>query len=93
MMQEATASSAIIAACRRLCERGTKPTLPEVKPLVNAYYALPENGAGGELHIVLDDGNKERSSVRYCIERAQHEETVWLGRVLLLLSNSQRRKV
>ncbi len=83
----------MIAACKRIIERGTKPTLPEVRPLVKAYYALPGNGAGGDLHCVLDDGNKDRSSVRFCIDHARDEETRWLGHVLLLLSNSQRRRV
>ena len=36
-----------------------KPTILEVMPLVKAYYEKPENGAGGNLHIVLDDGNIE----------------------------------
>ncbi len=82
----------ITAACRALCERGTKPTLPEVRPLIDAYYKLDGNGAGGELHIVLDDHNYERSHIRYCISAAQKDETRWLGQVLLMLSNSQRRK-
>ena len=80
-------------ACRALHDRGTKPTLPEVRPLVRAYYALPGNGAGGELHAVLDDHNYERSSIRYCIARASKVETRWLGHVLLMLSNSQRRRL
>jgi hypothetical protein len=83
----------IIERCRAICARGTKPTLPEVRPLIEAYYKLDGNGAGGELHIVLDDGNYERDSIRYCIGAATKVETRWLGHVLLMLSNSQRRKM
>lgn len=83
----------IVDECRRIHARGTKPTLPEVRPLVNAYYELPGNGAGGELHTVLDDRNYERASIRYCLCHASKAETRWLAQVLLLLSNSQRRRL
>jgi hypothetical protein len=83
----------ITEACLALVARGTKPTLPEVRPLIDAYYALPGNGAGGELHCVLDDHNYERCHIRSTLDRAQKEETKALCRVLLMLSNSQRRKV
>lgn len=79
--------------CKRLHARGTKPTLPEVRPLVEAFYALPDNGAGGDLHIVLDDGNYGRDSIQWCITIAKDSVTRWLGHVLLMLSNSQRRRL
>lgn len=78
---------------RRLWARRVKPTLPEVRPLIDAYYALPGNLAGGELHVVLDDGNYERHHIRWCISNAQKVETRWLGHLLCLLSNSQRRRM
>lgn len=34
-----------------------KPTIPEVVPLIRAYYAKPGNGMGGAFHCVLEDGN------------------------------------
>ena len=83
----------IIETCQALHRRSTKPTLPEVRPLVDAYYELPGNGAGGELHIVLDDHNYERSHIRWCIAQAKKVETRWLGHVLVMLSNSQRRRL
>jgi hypothetical protein len=86
-------ADAIIAECQRLVSRGTKPTVPEVKPLIRAYYALPMNGAGGELHCVLDDRNYERKFIRTTLYRAEKIETRWLCHVLLLLSNSQRRRI
>lgn len=83
----------IATACEALCGSPHKPTLPEVRPLVDAYYKLDGNGAGGELHVVLDDYNYERHCISYCIENAKKDETIWLGRVLLKLSNSQRRRL
>lgn len=98
----------LIAECKRLAARpgtgtesvwhqgrppGAKPTLAEVRPLLRAYYRLPGNGVGGELHCVLDDGNYERRHIRSCIASAERVETRWLGHVLLLLSNSQRRRM
>jgi hypothetical protein len=83
----------IIERCRAIHARGTKPTLPEVQPLIEAYYKLEGNGAGGELHVVLDDGNYEKDFIRGCIAGARKVETRWLGHVLLMLSNSQRRRM
>lgn len=79
--------------CLKLAGRGTKPTLPEVRPLVREYYAMPGNLAGGGLHVVLDDGNYERRAIRYCLANPRDAETSALGQVLLLLSNSQRRRL
>jgi hypothetical protein len=73
-----------------------KPTVPEVMPLVRAYYAKEENGAGGSLHIVLDDGNVEDSSVEFCIEEAEKrgdKDGVELGKILLRMSKTQRNKL
>lgn len=42
------------------------PTVREVNALVLAWYAMPEHGAGGSLHIVLDDHNWERDSIEFC---------------------------
>lgn len=42
------------------------PTVDEVVELARAYYAHPDNGAGGSFHIVLDDGNLEDEDVHWC---------------------------
>lgn len=73
-----------------------KPTVPEVLPLVRAYYAKDGNGAGGSLHIVLDDGNVEDSHVRFCLEFAREEgdeDGVRLAETLLQMSQTQRLKL
>jgi hypothetical protein len=73
-----------------------KPTVPEVLPLVEAYYALPGNSVGGSLHVVLDDGNVEDDHVRSCLEYARErgdKEGVELAEVLLRMSRTQRNKL
>ncbi len=82
-------------ACKALVARGTKPTRLETRPLTDAFYKLPGNAAGGSLHCVLDDGNYERCHIEWSIGHAEErgdETAVWLARVLLLMSNSQRRR-
>lgn len=84
-----------------------RPTVPEVMPLATAYYRFPGCGVGGCLHIVLDDENIEDGHIQYCIECARDPE-FWvtrehyngydeagelLGRLLLLMSPTQRSKI
>ena len=74
----------------------SKPTVPQVQPIVDAFYAIDGNGVGGVLHIVLDDGNVHDDHVQFCIDRAETEgdaRGAALGRVLLSMSRTQRRKL
>jgi len=85
-----------VERCHTLSGRGTKPTLPEVRALVAEFYAMEDNGAGGSLHIVLDDHNTELYFIRSCQAYAAENGDaagVALAGVLLLLSGSQRRKL
>jgi hypothetical protein len=71
-----------------------KPTVPEVAPAVRALYA--RSGAGCCLHIVLDDGNVEDSSVDFCVRYAQeqgHLACEKLARTLRMMSRTQRLKL
>jgi hypothetical protein len=73
-----------------------KPTVPEVLPLVRAYYEKPGNSVGGNLHIVLEDGNVDDSHVRACLEWAQaagDADAVALATLLLRMSRTQRRRL
>lgn len=73
-----------------------RPTIPEVMPLVQAYYAKPGNFTGGSLHVVLDDGNVSDSNVEFCISHARaraDEDGVRLGEMLLRMSKTQRSKI
>lgn len=74
----------------------TKPTIPEVMPLVKAYRALPGNSVGGSLHVVLDDGNIDDGSVIHCRRYASErrdDKGVELADLLLQMSKTQRRKI
>lgn len=73
-----------------------KPTVPEVLPIVKAYYAKPGNGVGGSLHIVLDDGNIDTKSVEFCKEYARQNndsDGIALAELLLKMSYTQRKKL
>lgn len=74
----------------------TRPTVPDVLPRVQTYYAQAGNGAGGSLHIVLDDFNLEDHSVQFCIEWAEERgdtEGAEIGRLLLQMTRSQRGRI
>jgi len=40
-------------------------------PLIKAVYDQPRGGAGGNLHIVLDDWNLGDESVQWCIDNTE----------------------
>lgn len=73
-----------------------EPTVPEVLPMVRAYYAKEGNSTGGNFHIVLDDGNWDDGSVKFCLNEARKtgdEDGVRLGELLLRMSRTQRLKL
>lgn len=73
-----------------------KPTVPEVLPLVNAYYRKPGNAVGGSLHIVLEDENIDNGHVQFCLDYAREhgdDDGVKLAELLLKMSRTQRRKI
>lgn len=73
-----------------------KPTIPDVAPFIEMYYRLPGNSVGGSLHIVLDDGNIDRSFVEYCKEYALEKQDYFgaaLANILLRMSLTQRKKL
>ncbi|MGK3995123.1 hypothetical protein [Sorangium sp. So ce1024] len=86
----------IAAEAHALLANKLKPAVPDVAPLVRAYYALPENGAGGSLHVVLDDRNIETHFVESALERAEASgdaDGAALAKVLLRMSKTQRLKL
>ena len=75
---------------------GNKPTVPEVLSIVKAYYSKPNNGVGGSLHIVLEDGNIETHHIEFCKENARKNndlDGVALAELLLKMSYTQRKKL
>jgi len=72
-----------------------KPTVPDVIPLIEAYYKKPGNEVGGNLHVVLDDYNIDTASVQFCLDQATAEndaDGVKLAEMLLQMSRTQRLK-
>lgn len=71
-----------------------KPRIPDVLQEFRDYHAC--NPSWGSLHIVLDDGNVENSSVEFCRTYAEDAEDFWgarLATTLLLMSRTQRLKL
>lgn len=83
--------------CDAYATAGVKPRdVRDIKALVDYFYGKPDNGAGGSLHIVLDDGNVEDSSIAFCRKWAADRDDkmgVALCDVLVLCSQTQRRKL
>lgn len=74
----------------------SKPTVPEVMPLVKDYYATPGNLAGGNLHIVIEDGNIRNDDIEWCLDKSKKngdDKGVEICELLLLMSKTQRRKI
>lgn len=80
----------------------TKPTVPDVLPLVRRLYkdidvcSRGSGCVGGHLHIVLDDCNVEDGHVAYCYEQAKLDDCdtcVALCKLLLEMSKTQRSKL
>jgi Zn-finger protein len=60
------------------------------------YYNIHQHGAGGWLHIVLDDGNCRNGDVESCLESAiiHHDPACEaLARRLLTMSQTQREEL
>lgn len=69
---------------------------PEVIAAYRAYYGLPGNSAGGSLHIVLDDGNREDKHIQWCFDDALKNgdvEGAALATAIMFMSKTQRRKL
>lgn len=81
---------------------GSTPTAPQPRPtpshvraLIKAYYEMPGNGAGGNLHVTLDDGNIETGDILYCLGYAKRDGDtagVQIAELLLAMTRRQRAK-
>ena len=72
----------------------SKPTVPEVLPLVLALYE--RNCVGCCLHILLDDGNVKDSHALFCLEyakKAGHADCIKLAELICQMSTTQRMKL
>ena len=72
-----------------------KPTIPDVLPLIKAYRDAGHH-VGGNLHVVLDEGNIRDSDILFCRDEAiahQDHEGVKIANLLLQMSKTQRSKI
>ena len=85
-----------MAGASGLMKHPEKPIVPEVLALIQVYYARPGNEAGGNLHVVLDDGNIKLKDVQWCFDRCMSQYD-WAGArimvMMLRMSRSQRRRL
>jgi hypothetical protein len=68
----------------------------EIVELIKAFYNEPNNGAGGHLHLVTDDGNLEDDDIRFCIEQAGDNNDLLamsIGYLLLSLPYKERERI
>jgi len=64
--------------------------------MARAYYAKYGNECGGSLHVVLDDGNVDDDSVRFCCNWAadnQDADGVDLANKLLTITEDMRHEL
>lgn len=67
----------------------------QIAKLIKDYYLLPDNEAGGNCHIVLDDNNIDDESIIYCIcECIKNNDKTgqYIMNKLLLLRKTARGK-
>lgn len=72
-----------------------RPTIDQVKPLIRTYYEKDGNGAGGSLHMVLDDGNIETQDILFCLKWAKDRgdaDGIQIAELLLPMTRRQRAK-
>lgn len=75
---------------------GTPHDLKHVARLIEDFYTLDGNGAGGSLHIVLDDQNIGVDSIEFCRDYASKEGDsagYWLAILLLTLTDGEREEL
>lgn len=73
---------------------GTRPTVDQFMDVARSY--IEANPIGGALHIVVDDGNLEDSSVAFCIDFALKEGDGYgaaLALLMLHMSKTQRGRI
>ena len=72
----------------------TKPTVPEVLPLVRAVYDRPMGVCGCCLHVMIDDPNYDDHTAAFCLQYARelgHPECIALAEKMILMSPTQRK--
>ncbi len=73
-----------------------RPTVPEVREMIERFYAKPGNDSGGVLHAALDDGNLRNVYLKAyqkskCVQTDR--DAMAIVEALLAMTSTQRRKV
>lgn len=76
----------------------SRPTVPEVLPLVRAIYNRPDGSGvtGCCLHILTDDGNTGVDTAQFCFDYAReqgHVDCIAAAEMLVLMTETQHHKV
>mgnify|MGYP003416924335 FL=1 len=70
--------------------------MKDILGVVKLYFALPGNEAGGNLHLVLSDGNCDDSALWTCVRSCVENEDamgLWIAvDMLFTMTEEQRRK-
>lgn len=61
--------------------------------LIQKFYEMDGNLAGGRLHIVLDDGNLNKHSIMFCVREGLDKMGLKIANLLLELPIKERRLV
>ena len=70
-------------------------SVESVSRLIKVFYGFSGNGAGGNLHLVLDDKNISKDNIAYCLECSIAEDdklSEALCRMLLRMNYKDKRK-
>lgn len=73
-----------------------RPVVADVQPLMWAYRDSPGGNVGGNLHIILDDGNIRDKDIKHCRDVCRHRHDLAglrLCELLLQMSKSQRARL
>lgn len=74
-----------------------RPSVPEVGPLVRALYRSDRHhGAGGHLHLILDEPNHSDDAVDYCMQYAKEQGCTpcyHLALIMRQMTRTQRSKL
>lgn len=71
-------------------------TIIELIMKAKNYYFQEGNSVGGNLHIILNDGNIENSDIQYCLKLCKEKNDllgIELSELLLKASKTQRKKL
>lgn len=72
--------------------------ISDVLPLLKEYCSREGNSVGGNLHIVLDDGNIEDDNIAFCLRQCLYSNPMdnlgaALCHLLKDMSKTQRKKI